>query len=62
MQKQVILMILNFCSISTAKHYCPMYEVAMHLAPCMDITSLTVMLPLNRGDFDKIENGEGGAW
>lgn len=54
----MILMILNFHRINIAKHYL----VAMHLALCMGITSLTDMLPLNRGDVDKIEKGEGGAW
>ena len=58
----MILMILKFCRIKIAKHYCPLYEVAMRLAPCMGVTSLTDMLPLNSGDFDKIEKGEGGAW
>jgi len=51
-------MILNFYRINIAKQYCPIYEVAVHLAPCMGITSLANILPLNRGDFDKIENGE----
>lgn len=60
--EQVILMMLNFHRINIAKHCCPIYEVAMHLAPRMGITSLTAMLPLNRGDFDKIKNEEGGAW
>lgn len=58
----MILMILSFHRISIVWCYCPVHEVAVHLALCMDITSLTDKLPLNRGDFDKVENREGEAW
>lgn len=62
MWKQVILVIVDFHRVNIANRCCPIYEVAVRLARCVGITSLTDSLPLKRGDSDKIENGEGGAW
>lgn len=54
MWKEVILPTLNFYRISVAKRYYPIHEAAVYLAPCMGITSLTGVLPLLRGGFDKM--------
>lgn len=37
----MIVMILIFYRINFAKHYCPIDEVAMHLAPHKGVASLT---------------------
>lgn len=54
MWKEVILPILNFYRINIAKHYYPIHEAGVHLAPCTGITSLIDMLLLLRGGFEKI--------
>lgn len=62
MCKQVILLIVHFHRVNFVNCCCSIYEVAVCLARCVGITSLTDRLPLKRGDSDKIQSGEGGAW
>lgn len=49
---------MDFHSVSIANHGCSVYEVTMHLAQCMDLTSLSATLPLK----EEFLTGEWKRW